>query len=64
MPVHIEKLKSDIAIREGGGMSPADVEQIVSLVICRLEQRARDAERARAATALGRQASKPLEAGH
>jgi hypothetical protein len=64
MPVHIEKLTSDVTIQDGGtSLSPAEIERLVTLVVARLEQRARDAERARAATALGRQASKPLEVG-
>jgi len=63
MPVHIEKMTSDVSIRDGSGSSPADVEKLVSLVIARLDERARDAMRARAATTLTRQASKPLDAG-
>ncbi len=64
MPVHIEKMTSDVSIREGDSrMSPADVERVVNLVITRLDERARDAMRARAATTLTRQASKPLDAG-
>lgn len=63
MPVHIEKMTSDVSIRDGSGSSPAEVEKLVSLVIARLDERARDALRARAATTLTRQASKPLDAG-
>ena len=63
MPVHIEKMTSDVSIRDGSGSSPAEVEKLVSLVIARLDERARDATRARAATTLTRQASKPLDAG-
>ena len=63
MPVHIETMTSDVSIRDGAGSSPAEVEQLVSLVIARLDERARDAMRARAATTLTRQASKPLDAG-
>ena len=62
MPIHIEKLTSDIAIQQGGGsMSPAQVDRLVALVLAKLEERARDAQRARAATTVGRQVSKPLE---
>jgi len=65
MPVHIEKLTSDMLVQEGGaGLSPAQIERIVAIVIARLEERARDAKRAHAATALCRQASRPLDAGH
>lgn len=63
MPLHIERMKSDVTIREGSGMAPADLDRIVNLVIARLDERARDAQRARAATTIGRQASKPLEGG-
>ena len=64
MPVHIEKMTSEIAIQEGAGaLSAAQIDRIVNLVIDRLEARAREAERARAATKIGRQATKPLEWG-
>lgn len=63
MPLHIERLTSDVAIGKGSGLSPADVDKLVALVIARLDERARDAQRARAATTLGRQAAKPLEGG-
>ena len=63
MPLHIERMKSDVSIREGSGMSPADVERVVNLVIARLDERARDAQRARAAATRARQASKPLDGG-
>lgn len=63
MPLHIERMTSDVAIREGGTLSPADVERLVNLVIARLDERARDAQRARAATTIGRQAAKPLDGG-
>ena len=63
MPVHIERMTSDVSIRDGSGSSPAEIEKLVSLVIARLDERARDAMRARAATTLTRQASKPLDAG-
>jgi len=65
MPVHIEKLTSEIGVQDGAGLglTPAQVERLVGIVIARLEERARDAARARAATVLGRQASRPLEPG-
>jgi hypothetical protein len=64
MPIHIEKLTSNIAIQEGdGSMPPAQVDRLVALVLAKLEERARDAQRARAATTVGRQVSKPLEVG-
>jgi hypothetical protein len=63
MPLHIERMKSDVTIRDGSGMTAADLDRIVNLVIARLDERARDAQRARAATTIGRQASKPLDGG-
>ena len=64
MPIHIEKLTSDIAVQEAGGaLSPAQIDRVVALVLAKLEARARDAERARASTCVGRQFSKPLEVG-
>jgi hypothetical protein len=45
-------------------LSPAQVERLVCLVLARLEDRAREARRSQAATALCRTASKPLKPGH
>jgi hypothetical protein len=64
VPVHIERLTSDVSVQEGDlSLTPAQVEKLVALVISKLEDRARQAQRARAATKLTRQASRPLEAG-
>lgn len=64
MPVHIERLTSDVSVQEGDlSLTPAQVEKLVALVISKLEDRARQAQRARAATKLTRQASHPLESG-
>jgi hypothetical protein len=66
MAVHIEKLTSEVMLQDGGDLplSPAQVERLVGLVLARLEDRAREARRSQAATALCRQASKPLRPGH
>lgn len=66
MAVHIEKLTSEVTLQDGGDLplSPAQVERLVGLVLARLEDRAREARRSQAATALCRQASKPLKPGH
>lgn len=64
MPVHIERLTSDVSVQDGDlSLTPAQVEKLVALVISKLEDRARQAQRARAATKLTRQASRPLEVG-
>lgn len=64
MPVHIEKLTSDVSVQDGElSLTPTQIEKLVALVICKLEDRAREAQKARAATKLTRQASRPLEPG-
>ena len=62
MPLHIERMTSDVSLQDLS-LTPAQLDKLVALVINKLEERARDAQKARAATALRRQASKPLEAG-
>lgn len=62
VPLHIEKLTSEVSLQDGElSLTPAQVDRLVALVITRLEDRARQAQRARAATKLRRQASPPLE---
>jgi hypothetical protein len=64
VPVHIEKMTSDVSVQEGDlAMTPAQVDKLVALVISKLEDRAREAQRACAATKLTRQASRPLAPG-
>lgn len=64
MQVHIEKMTSDVSVQGGDlALSQAQLEKLVALVISRLEDRAREAQRANAATALTRQAAKSFEAG-
>ena len=62
MPLHIERMTSDVSLQDLS-MTPAQLDKLVALVINKLEERAREAQKARAATALKRQASPPLEAG-
>jgi hypothetical protein len=62
MPLHIERMTSDVSLQDLS-LTPAQLDKLVALVINKLEERAREAQKARAATALRRQASKPLEAG-
>jgi hypothetical protein len=64
MTVHIGKLTSEVTVQDADTMlSQAQIERIVSLVLQRLEERAREARRTQAATALHRQASKPTRTG-
>ncbi len=65
MPVHIEKMTSDVSVQAGElSLTQSQLDKLVALVISKLEDRARESRRACAATTLTRQASKPLEAGH
>ena len=64
MPVHIERLTSEVSVQDGDlALTPGQVEKLVALVISKLEERAREAQRGRAATKLTRQASRPIEVG-
>lgn len=64
MQVHIEKLTSDVSVQTGDlSLTQAQIEKLVALVISKLEDRAREAKRACAATTLTQQAAKPFEAG-
>ena len=64
MPIHVERMTSNVAVQDGElALSPAQLEKLVALVIARLEDRAREAERSRAAKKLTRQASPSLEPG-
>lgn len=62
MPLHIERMTSDVSLQDLS-LTPAQLDKLVALVINKLEERAREAQKARAATALKRQASPSLEAG-
>lgn len=64
MPVHIERMTSDVTVQDGDlALSQGQIEKLVALVINKLEERAREAQKEHAATKLRRQASRPLEAG-
>ena len=64
MTVHIGKLTSEVTMHDANStLSPGQLEQIVALVLVRLEERAREARRNQAATAIHRQASKPTRVG-
>lgn len=64
MALHIERMTSDVSVQEGDlGLTQSQMDKLVALVINKLEERAREAQKAQAATKLRRQASRPLEAG-
>jgi hypothetical protein len=65
MPMHIERLTSHVSIQDGElGLTAQQLERLLALVISRLEDRAREAQRATTATQLRRRAAPPFEAGH
>ena len=64
MTVHIGKLTSEVTVQDADmSLSSGQIERIVALVLNRLEDRAREARRNEAATAIHRQASKPTRTG-
>ena len=64
MTVHLGKLTHEVSVHDANmTLSPAQIEKIVNLVLVRLEERAREARRNEAATAIHRQASKPTRMG-
>lgn len=64
MTVHIGKLTSEVTVQDADTtLSPAQIERIVSLVLSRLEDRAREARRHQNATVIHKQASKSARHG-
>jgi len=64
VPVHIERLTSNVSVQDSElSLTQAQIEKLVALVICKLEDRAREARRARGATEITRRAAPPFEAG-
>jgi hypothetical protein len=62
--VHIEKLTSDVSVQSGDlALSQAQIDKLVALVISKLEDRARESQRAGAATLLNRQLARPFDVG-
>ncbi len=62
MPLHIEELTSEVTVIDGDqSLTEKQKEMLVAMVIKRLGEKAREAERKAAATELKRQAAKPLE---
>lgn len=65
LAVHIERMTSEVSLQEGElGLTTAQIDKLVALVICKLEDRAREAQRARAATRVTHQASPQSGADH
>ena len=53
MPVHIEELTSEVTVVTGDlPLSREQIERLVAIVLKRLEQKLRDAQRSKAASAL------------
>lgn len=62
MPLHIEELTSEVTVIDGDpSLSEKHKEMLVQLVIKKLGERAREAERRVQATKLRRHAAKPLD---
>ncbi len=62
MPLHIEELSSEVTVIDGDqSMSEKQKEMLVQMVIRRLAEKNREAERRLKATELRRQAAPPLE---
>ena len=62
MPLHIEELSSEVTVIDGDqSMSEKQKEMLVQMVIRRLAEKNREAERRLKATELRRQAAEPLE---
>jgi pyruvate/2-oxoglutarate dehydrogenase complex dihydrolipoamide dehydrogenase (E3) component len=62
MPLHIEELTSEVTVIDGDqSLSEKHKQMLVELVLKKLKERGREAERKVQATELRRQAAKPLE---
>ena len=62
MPLHIEELFSEVTVIDGDpSISEKQKEMLVQLVLRRLADKSREAERRMKATELRRQAAEPLE---
>jgi hypothetical protein len=62
MPLHIEELTSEVTVIDGDSfLTETQKEMLVQIVIRRLAEKAREAERKSRSTELRRQAAEPLE---
>lgn len=65
MTMHIERMTSEVSVHEGDlALTQQQIDKFVALVICKLEDRAREAQRSRGATQIKRAAAPPFGAGH
>ena len=65
MTMHIERLTSEVSVHEGElALTQQQIDKFVALVISKLEDRAREAQRVRGATQIKRGAAAPFGAGH
>jgi hypothetical protein len=61
MTMHIESLKSDVSLNQGAlGLSQQQMDQLVALVISKLEDRARESRRMQGATQIRPSAMPPV----
>jgi hypothetical protein len=64
MPVHIEEMTTEVSVHAGDlPLTEAQIEQLVKIVMKRLADKQRDAQRVRDATQLKRQSTAPFELG-
>ena len=64
MQVHIETMTTEVAVAAGElPLTAAQIDKLAAVVIAKLGQKKREAEKIRDATMLRRQASAPFEAG-
>jgi hypothetical protein len=66
MPVHIGEIKSEVSLaeRQQQPLNPRQLDQLVELVIRRLNEKQRNAKLSREATELSREATPPLRIGN
>jgi hypothetical protein len=64
MGMHIEKMSSEVSLHEGEvALTQQQIDKFVALVISKLEDRAREAQRMRGATQIKRAAAPPFGTG-
>lgn len=62
--VHVEEMTSDVTVVEGDlPLSHEHIEKLTQLVMRKIDEKKREAQKSREATQLRRQASSPFEAG-
>ena len=64
MAMHIERLTSEVSVHDGElALTQQQIDKFVALVISKLEDRAREAQRERNATHIKRSAAAPFAVG-